>query len=142
MRLAREPGRVCAGASREAVITQQAAKMKRFTCPSLNNSRVQLVVVSKHTLGRVIKESVGIFPGSRQAVKNAGLQHILWTVPLESPFPHAASNFFHHVALRLEFGSGHDRTRPGYDPGLFITKPEDDVHGVDAAADPWSGEII
>src|SRR5688572_11759171 len=99
MRLAREPDGVCARASREAVITQQAAIMKRFTCPSLNNTRVQLVMVSKHTLCRVIQELVWILPGSQQAVQNAGLQHVPGTVALQNPLPHAASNFFHHVAL-------------------------------------------
>ena len=99
-------------------------------------------MVSKHTLGRVIQEFVRIFPGSRQAVQNTGLQHIPGTVPLENPFPHAASNFFHHVALRLEFGSGHDGTGRGHDPGLFIAELQDHVHRVHAAADPRSGEIV
>ena len=64
------------------MITQQAAKMKRFTCPSLNDGRVQFVMVSKHTLGSVIQKLVRIFPGSRQAVQNAALQHISRTVAL------------------------------------------------------------
>src|SRR5262245_45473490 len=110
MRLAREPGRVCAPTTKEAIITQHAVIMKRFTFPpgklsvkstdihatnalhaESNNRRVQLVVVSKHTLGRVIQESVRIFPGSRQPVQNAAFQHFLGTLPLQSALPHAAS---------------------------------------------------
>src|SRR5437763_1203691 len=118
---------VCARTGRAATITQQAPKMKRFTYASLNNTRVQFVVVSEHTLGRVVEKLVRIFPGSSQALQNAALQHILGTVALESLFPYAAPNLFHHVALRFEFGSGHDGTRRGHDPGLFIPECEDRV---------------
>src|SRR4249920_3258633 len=99
MRLARAPGFACDRTSSEAVITQKAAKMKRFTCPSLNNSRVQFVMVSKHTLGSVIQKFVRIFPGSGEAHQNSALQHVFGTVAFESLLPDAASNFFHHVAL-------------------------------------------
>src|SRR5947208_16969225 len=132
MRLAREPWRLCArnGKANTKTPRHKATKKVRrlslclcalvslcLTITPLNNTRVQFVVVSKHTLGRVVQKFVRIFPGSSQALQNAALQHILGTVALESLFPHAAPNLFHHVALRFEFGSRHDGTRRGHDPG-------------------------
>src|ERR1700694_98925 len=112
MRRARDPvfvsTGVCARTGRAATITQKEARMTavrmvRFTYVSLNNTRVQFIMVSQRTLGGVIQEFVRIFPGSSQARQNAALQHVLGTVPLESLFPYAAPDLFHHVALRLEF---------------------------------------
>src|SRR5215207_6599513 len=96
----------------------------------LNYSRVELVMVREHALGRVIQEFERIFPVSREAFQYASLQHIPWTIPLQDVFPHAASNFFHHVALRLEFRSGHDRARRGYDPGVLIAQFQNRVHRI------------
>ena len=84
----------CAQTDAAAAITQKTARMKRFIrCASLNDIRVQFVMVSPQTLGRVVQEFVRIFPGSREALQNAALQHVLGTV--------AFANLFRKDALEL-----------------------------------------
>src|SRR5205085_3468216 len=87
-----------------------AARRRPSTARFLDDTRVQLVVVSKHALGRVVQELVRILPGVTEAVQDASVQHVSGTVALENPHPYAGANLFHHVALGLEFGSRHRRT--------------------------------
>src|SRR6185369_6772365 len=104
MRFARESFWACCAHMGAATITKKTARIERFTLSSLDNIRVQLVMMSPKTLGRVIQELFRIFPGSRETLHHASLQHVLGTVAFPNLFEQARPNLFHHVALGLEFG--------------------------------------
>src|SRR5882672_8745743 len=98
---------------------QAIATMKRFTRSSnlrraqptlLNNTLVQLIIVTPATFACGVQELVGILPGSRETFHHAAIQHVLGALScknlLEEPLP----DNFHHFTLGLELGARHHRT--------------------------------
>src|SRR3954466_7572671 len=91
-----------------AAIMTKTVRTKRFTEALLNNIGIHFVMVSPATLGCVIQKFRRILPGARKALENAAFQHVLGAFAFPNLFEKACPNFFHHVALGLEFGFGHD----------------------------------